>query len=140
MSSYHKMYVASHIFSQIIKLLPFTVNSYCFDILKLFEICEFLFFHKTFLITYYSGNSCNELSGTPAPAIEGFLKLILYLRLMMPQIPWGEGGELPYKNDGGAHRIFQGLKFVDWYRLGCYNIKLRDSKASTECNFEAGEN
>ena len=30
---------------------------------------------------------------------------------------------LPYKKDGSAPCTFQGLKFVDWYRLGCYNIK-----------------
>ena len=26
-------------------------------------------------------------------------------------------GLLPYKNNGGARRTFQGFKFVDWYRL-----------------------
>ena len=35
---------------------------------------------------------------------------------------WGGGG-LPYKKDGGAGRTFQGFTFVDWYRLGCFNIK-----------------
>ena len=36
----------------------------------------------------------------------------------------GGGGEgLQYKNGGGARRTFQGSKFVDWYLLGCYNLK-----------------
>ena len=29
------------------------------------------------------------------------------------------GGLLSYKSDGGARCTFQGIDFVDWYRLGC---------------------
>ena len=31
----------------------------------------------------------------------------------------GGGGFSPKKNDGGTRRTFLGVKFVDWYRLGC---------------------
>ena len=37
----------------------------------------------------------------------------------------GGGGKLPYSpiKGRGVCLTFQGLKFVDWYCLGCYNIK-----------------
>ena len=33
------------------------------------------------------------------------------------------GRVVPYTTNGGARRTFQGFKFVDWYRLGCWNLK-----------------
>ena len=38
------------------------------------------------------------------------------------EVSRGGGAGLPYKNEGSTCRTFQGLKFVDWYRLGWYNI------------------
>ena len=32
-------------------------------------------------------------------------------------------GRPPYKNDVGSRRTFLAVKVVDWYRLGCQNIK-----------------
>ena len=73
---------------------------------------------KTHSNTNYWLNACRQ---PYHPSSHGQLAVSTLTCTHQHGIP--PAGVLPYNSDRGARRYIEGFKFVDWYRLGCYDLR-----------------